>query len=256
MVFVCIIIASISTLPVHAQSSELHFDYNHQLIFALDSPSPIDTKNYQFTFASISPPNLETSDEMISIGENFADADSIPPARKPKLLPDKISFAENLLWGENGIVRGIGLAGPLTPEQRKYELHVRRTMLTIHQIGGFVTLASMIAAAYVGQRVIDGRRDLGDTHQKLVAFTIGSYSLTGLMAILSPPPLIRRDEESTTTLHKILAWAHVTGMIVTPILGSMIGGRRHLDTEKAHVHQIAGYITTAIFASAMIVITF
>lgn len=190
-----------------------------------------------------------------SVSTDSLSLDSFTEA-KPKLLPDKMSFMEKGLWGEHGIVRGLGIASPLTPEVREHELGVRRFMLTAHQIGGFTTLGFMLAAAYFGQRVIDGRRDLGDTHQAFVSATIYSYSLTGLLAILSPPPLIRRDEESTTTLHKTLAWIHVAGMIVTPILGSLIGGRRHFNIDKAHYHQIAGYITTAVFATSMIVVTF
>ena len=79
----------------------------------------------------------------------------------------------------------------------------------------------MLTADYFGQRRIDGHRNAGDIHQGLITATIISYSATALLAILSPPPLIRRDEESTTTLHKTLAWFHVAGMIFTPILGSM-----------------------------------
>jgi hypothetical protein len=43
-------------------------------------------------------------------------------------------------------------------------------------------------------------------------------------------------------------------MIITPILGSMIGRQR--DSQKAHIHEIAGYFTTATFAAAMITVTF
>ena len=176
---------------------------------------------------------------------------------KPRLLPKNISFAENFLWGENGFFRKVGLSLPLTPEVRKHELEIRRTMLTAHQIGGFATLGLMLATVYYGQKVIDGQRQLGDTHQTLAGLTIASYTLTGLLAILSPPPLIRRDdEESTTTIHKTLAWLHVAGMIITPILASYIGGHKSFNIDKAHVHQIAGYLTTAVFAASLIVVTF
>ncbi len=196
-------------------------------------------------------------DKNISQDNSFTNYDTTFASIKPKLLPKNISFAENFLWGENGFFRKIGIASPLTPEVRKSELEVRRTMLTAHQIGGFATLGFMVAAAYYGQRVIDGKRNLGDTHQTFVGLTIYSYTLTGLLAILSPPPLIRRDEEeSTTTIHKTLAWLHVAGMILTPILGSYIGGHRSFNIDKAHVHQIAGYLTTAVFAASLIVVTF
>ncbi|HEX2868607.1 MAG TPA: hypothetical protein VHO03_16325 [Ignavibacteriales bacterium] len=179
-----------------------------------------------------------------------------PKETEVKLLPDRISFMEKFLWGQNGFLRRVHIAAPLTPESRKSELELRRTMLTTHMIGGITTLGLMIAASYFGQKIIDGHRNFRDAHQALVSATIASYSLTGLLAILSPPPLIRRDEESTITIHKTLAWVHFAGMVITPILGNTIGGRRHFNISKAHVHQISAYITTAVFASAIIVITF
>lgn len=186
----------------------------------------------------------------------LATVDSIPGMVKPRLLPENISFLERNLWGEHGLFRTTGLVPALTREERKRELSIRRDMLTLHQIGGFATLGLMTTAAYFGQRVIDnGRsRSLRRDHQAFVTATIISYSATALLALLSPPPLIRRDEFSTITVHKTLAWIHVSGMILTPILGSMIG--RHTASHRAHIHQIAGYITTATLAAAMISVTF
>ena len=174
---------------------------------------------------------------------------------RPRLLPENISFVENGLWGENGLMRRMGIASPLTPEARKHELQVRRTMLTMHQIGGFVTLGLMAGAVYYGQKSIDGGgRNVRGNHQTFVTATIISYGLTGALAALSPPPYIRRNETSTITVHKTLAWIHFGGMVITPILGSMIG--RHRASQTAHVHQIAGYITLATLTASMIDITF
>ena len=184
--------------------------------------------------------------------------DSIPSAPpRPRLLPVNISFFERAMWGESGFFRSTGIASPLTPEVRKSELSVRRTMLTMHQIGGFVTLALMGTTVYYGQRYLD-RADRTDRnmHQTFVAATIASYAATGLLAILSPPPVIRRDEISTTTIHKTLAWLHVAGMIITPILGASINRRGGSFNSQAHFHQVSAYITTAVFAASMIIITF
>lgn len=218
---VLVVVAGLSLHASEAQQSPPQFDLRFQ---SLDSPEP-------------------------------AAVDSVPGMIKPRLLPDNISFLERNLWGENGIFRTTGLVPPLTRDERKNELSLRRDMLTLHQIGGFATLGLMSTAAYFGQRVIDnGRsRSLRRDHQAFVTATIVSYSATALLALLSPP-LIRRDEFSTITVHKTLAWIHVTGMILTPILGSMIG--RHTASHQAHVHQIAGYITTAALAAAMISVTF
>jgi hypothetical protein len=181
--------------------------------------------------------------------------DTMPAPRQRRLLPPNMSFMEKGLWGEDGMMRSIGLASPLTPESRMKELDLRRGMLVAHQIGGFVTLGFMLSAVYAGQKIIDGNPGFRPYHQAFVAGTITSYSLTGLLAVLSPPPLIRRDEVSTTTIHKTLAWVHFAGMVVTPILGSMIN-RRSTSTQQEHFHQISGYITTAAFAAALITVTF
>lgn len=191
---------------------------------------------------------------------DFIEIDSSNQTTKPNLLPKNISFLENGLWGERGLFRTVGLAPELTIESRKSELGLRRTMLSVHQIGGFTTLGLMLATCYYGQKIIDGgvygRRDFENTKKILARATVISYSITGLLSILSPPPMIRRDEVSTTSIHKTLAWLHVTGMILTPILANSITKHRQFHLDKARVHQVAGYITTAIFASAMIVITF
>jgi hypothetical protein len=173
---------------------------------------------------------------------------------------------EKALWGEDGFLRSTGIASPLTPQVRKSELGLRRAMLTTHQIGGFLTLASMLAAVYYGQKSLDdpnsGQRSdpYRGNHQTFVTTTIVLYSATGLLAILAPPPMIRRDEMSTTTIHKTLAWVHAIGMIVTPILGGTILKRgpigRYVDLNQARYHQISAYATTAVFAASLITVTF
>ncbi len=188
----------------------------------------------------------------------FADTPYVDPLHtlaKRSLLPEHMSLMERGLWGESGLLRAVGIASPLTPDVRKGELTLRRTMLSVHQIGGFVTLGLMGTTVYYGQQVLNGRYDLLPRHKTFVAATIVSYSLTALMAVLSPPPLIRRDEVSTTTIHKTLAWVHFAGMIATPIIGRLI----HNSTDyyrTAHFHQASAYITTAALAASLIVITF
>ncbi|MCL5031575.1 MAG: hypothetical protein M1480_21430 [Bacteroidetes bacterium] len=217
--------------------------------FAQEVELPSGIRNNLNLYAGISSVNSSAADTSTSV------AILLPPIEKPKLLPDNISFGEKFFWGEKGLFREIGLVGELSPKERIHELSIRRTMLTAHQIGGFATLALMLTADYFGQQVIDGKRYLGDVHQNLVTATILSYSVTGLLAILSPPPLIRRDEGSTTSIHKTLAWIHVLGMIITPIIGSTIRHKRLFNMDQAHFHQISGYLTTAIFATSLIVIT-
>lgn len=210
---------------------------------------------------------LRTDEDMDPLPElDSTEVDSFPPLVRPKLLPDDMSLMERGLWGESGILRGIGIASPLTPEVRKHELAIRRTMLTMHQIGGFLTLGSMITAVYFGQKSLNdpytGQRNdpYRSSHQTFVTSTIALYAATGLLAVLSPPPLIRREETSTITIHKTLAWLHVAGMIVTPLIGNAVFKRgpvgRYVDVNQARYHQISAYITTAVFAASLIVVTF
>ena len=236
--------------------------------FGLQNQFLVISENFPTTNSAFASPmqRLPTDEEIPSqfdLGNQFFNesgdsptADSAMPSPKQRLMPNNLSIMEKALWGENGALRSIGLVSPLTPEERRSELSLRRTMLTTHQIGGFVTLGLMVSAAYFGQKIIDGHREYRRNHQVFVTATIISYSATGLLAILSPPPLIRRDEISTTTIHKTLAWVHVAGMILTPILGGMIKRRSASSMQTERFHQIAAYVTTATFAASMIVVTF
>jgi hypothetical protein len=189
-----------------------------------------------------------------------------PPRSTARLLPDNLSFMERGLWGESGFFRSIGIAGDLTPESRKSELTARRTMLTMHQIGGFVTLGLMGVTLWYGQKTLNDSnlpaQDRTDqsNHNRWVTYTIISYGLTGLLAVISPPPLIRRNETSTTTIHKTLAWIHFAGMILTPIIGNMVRKRSgrftYIDLPNARFHQISAYATSGVFAASLIIITF
>lgn len=65
----------------------------------------------------------------------------------------------------------------------------------------------------------------------------------------------REDEVSTTTIHKVLAWVHFTGMVVTPILGASL--HRNFSGEQiTRFHQISGYFTVAALATSLVIVTF
>jgi hypothetical protein len=167
------------------------------------------------------------------------------------LLPDVLGPGERMLWGPHGLMRSIG-AYPLNEESREKELVLRRAMLNAHQVGGFLTLGSMVATAYCGQMIINGESGYGGAKKILVTTTIAGYFTTALLSLLTPPPAIRRPGWNSVSTHKALAWVHFTGMIITPILGTMLEDDKDVQT----LHQVSGYATTAAFAGAMFVITF
>ncbi|MGD1043815.1 MAG: hypothetical protein ABR936_00655 [Bacteroidota bacterium] len=191
-------------------------------------------------------------------------SDSLPVSvvRRPRLQPENLGFFERNLWSENGLFRTMGIAAPLTPESRKSELKLRRTMLVAHETSGFLTLGLMATTVVYGQKVINQINDkhpslsLRRTHIGFADATIATYSLTALLSLLSPPPVIRRDEMSTLSYHRALAWVHVTGIIITPIIAALAKRRGASYESILRIHQVSGYITTTAFAASMIVITF
>ena len=208
----------------------------------LNSLNPIDAGSFKNC-------NLDTS--------NIFEENS-----KRRLLPEDMSWMENFLWGENGIFR----SGDLTRQKRKSELVLRRDMLTWHQRLGITTWFLMTATVLAGQITLNGDRQFRRWHSPLAEATIIGYSATGLLAILAPPPLVRRaGEHDTVFWHKLLAWVHAAGMIALPILANNIvhrsryngiRGPEQFNQARARAHQIAAYITYSAFTASIITIFF
>jgi hypothetical protein len=193
------------------------------------------------------PPPVQTEQNQT----NTLEFDSTESESQIPLLPQNISFMENALWGESGLFRSIGITSPLTPEQRQKELGWRRTFLTLHQTSGLITWGLMAGSVALGQLWLDGRLESPVWHRRLVYSTIATYSITGLLAIITPPPFERRDEFSTISFHKLAAWIHFAGMIATPILGRIT--RSSNDYYKsARIHQKVAYITFSVYSIAML----
>jgi hypothetical protein len=168
------------------------------------------------------------------------------------LFPKKMLFTQKLVWGPRGLLRG-GKA--VTPEIRENDMHIRRKMLVAHQVLGFTTLAGFIGQAIVGPKLYNDpkNRGLRSTHELLAATVNTTYSLTAIMSLFAPPPLIQRDKGFTSIrLHKWLAVAHLTGMLATNILAAQMEQHPSLKSY----HRAAAYTTFISFAAAMIVIKF
>lgn len=175
------------------------------------------------------------------------------PTEELPLLPQNISLVEKFFWGKDGLFRSVGITSELTPEQRQKELEWRRTFLTIHQTTGLVSWGLMAGAVIAGQMWLDGKMDSPTWHKRLLYATIGTYSLTGLLAIVTPPPFERRNEFSSISFHKLAAWLHIAGMIATPILGKAINESNDYY-KSARIHQTMGYITFSVYSAAMLAI--
>jgi hypothetical protein len=190
-----------------------------------------------------------------SLAQTFPDSSAqvIEQDTNMPLLPAHLSPLKKVLWGQKGFFRMTGMA-PLDPLHREKELKLRRKMLVIHQVLGLTTLAGFIAADYTGQKTLDGNHKFASPHKKIVGATIGTYFATALFALLAPPPIITRKGWSNIKAHKTLAYLHFAGMILTPILAPHLAGKDY--GSQGRFHQVSAYVTTALYASAIIVLKF
>lgn len=174
----------------------------------------------------------------------------------PSLLPDHMLVTQRVFWGKKGLVRLVG-AAPLTVEGREKELKVRRTMLSLHQIGGFVTLAGFVAQGIIGAQLYNARGNdytrIKELHEGMATAINIAYGTTALLALASPPPAVgQRRGLSTIKLHKYLAIVHLAGMVATNILAHQI----EKDFTLKPYHRAAAYTTFGAFAASIIVLKF
>ena len=169
------------------------------------------------------------------------------------IAPKKMLFTQQLIWGEKGIFKNRYGSTQDLVERRKIDLRIRRKMLQIHQIGGFVTLGGMLAQGIVGSQLYNGSYKLKQTHEALGAAVNLTYGLTAINALFTPPSTFKRDKKLTSIrLHKWLAIAHMSGMIATNILGTQIENNYALKPY----HRAAAYTSFFSLAAAMVVIKF
>ena len=169
------------------------------------------------------------------------------------IAPSKMLFTQKLVWGENGILKNRYGSTQDLVERRKIDLRIRRKMLQIHQIGGFVTLGGMVAQGIIGSQLYNGSYKLKETHEKLGTAINLSYGFTAINGLFTPPSTFKRDKKLTSIrLHKWLAIAHMSGMLATNILASQLQNNYALKPY----HRAAAYTSFVSLAAAMVVIKF
>lgn len=168
------------------------------------------------------------------------------------LLPQKMLITQSLLWGKNGLLNNTFGNGDRLKE-RTIQLNIRRKMLNVHQLGGFLTLGGMLAQGIVGSQLYRGDYKVKELHENLGTAINVSYGITAMNSLFTPPAVFQRDKKiSSMRLHKWLAVVHLSGMIATNILGNRI----EQDITLKPWHRAAAYTTFASMATSMIVIKF
>jgi hypothetical protein len=169
------------------------------------------------------------------------------------VMPSKMLFTQQLLWGKVGILKNRYPNTADLVERRKIDLQIRRSMLKLHQIGGFVTLGGMVAQGIIGSQLYKGSYQLKETHERLGTAINLSYGFTAMNALFTPPSTFKRDKKLTSIrLHKWLSIVHMSSMIATNILGPQIEKNYALKP----FHRAAAYTSFVSLATAMVVIKF
>lgn len=147
-------------------------------------------------------------------------------------------------------------------EQR---IETRRKMLQLHQLGGFLTLASVGTTVILGQLNYSdkygGGGDTGRFYQwhKWSAFTSAAiFAGTASLAVFAPVPIEKRGGFDTATMHRIAMAVASAGMLAQIIMGPVTASKEGQISQRdwALAHQIVGYTTFAATATGAVVLTF
>lgn len=135
-------------------------------------------------------------------------------------------------------------------------LDKRTRMLRIHQRMGLITTIPLIATVILGPGA--GGKSEGtasrDLHVALGSLTGDLYGITAWYAIRAPR-IAGTETRGPIRVHKILAWVHGPGMILTPILGALAFEQKN-NGEKVHglasAHGPVAIVTAGAFGAALL----
>ena len=140
--------------------------------------------------------------------------------------------------------------------EEQARLDKRSHMLKIHQRIGLIAaipiFATVISGTFAGGKsTSSANRDL---HVALGSVAGDLYGISAYYAIRAPK-IKGTETRGPIKLHKILAWIHGPGMIMTPILGAMAFDQKSKG-EKVHgiasAHSAVGIVTAAAYGAAIL----
>ena len=183
-----------------------------------------------------------------SQGEDLFNSLRQETVKDESLIPKRMIFTQRALWGNKGLLRKFGIF-PLNVEQREKELKLRRSMLKIHQIIGYLTLAGMVTQGFLGGKLYNNwERGLYNTHKTVGNLTSISYFTGAGLSLFAPPPLINKKSKGLSSIkaHKYLASVHFSAMLATNIF----------KKRNQQIHKISAYTAVGSFAAAVLVFKF
>ena len=183
-----------------------------------------------------------------SQGEDLFNSLRQETVKDESLIPKRMIFTQRALWGNKGLLRKFGIF-PLNVKQREKELKLRRSMLKIHQIIGYLTLAGMVTQGFLGGKLYNNwERGLYNTHKTVGNLTSISYFTGAGLSLFAPPPLINKKSKGLSSIkaHKYLASVHFSAMLATNIF----------KKRNQQIHKISAYTAVGSFAAAILVFKF
>lgn len=161
----------------------------------------------------------------------------------------------------------LGLSAPPPDPALQARLDRHTHMLKIHQKLGLITLIPMAAAVISSGgatakhgpngTVTGGATTSRDVHAALGGLTVGMYAATAYFAIAAPR--IPEDHvKGGIKVHKILAFVHGPGMVLTPIFGAMAFNQLN-NGEKIHgvasAHAVVAWTTVISYSAAIVAVS-
>ena len=163
--------------------------------------------------------------------------------------------------GTEPSLEGLGFPSSVTKGSAREQalLDKRSHMLQIHQKLGLITAVPMAIALFTGPGAkghhgLPGSPSGRNLHATLGIVTTSLYIATAYYAIRAPK-VQGTQPRGLIRLHRVLAWVHGPGMVITPILGAIAysqlsnGERIH---GAARYHSVAAATTFGAYMAALL----
>jgi hypothetical protein len=144
--------------------------------------------------------------------------------------------------------------------QDQARLDKRSHMLKVHQRIGLIATAPIVASVITGTFAGGKSTSSTDrwTHLALGSAAGDLYGISAYYAIRAPK-IPGTETRGPIRLHKVLAWIHGPGMILTPILGAIAFDQKSKG-EKVHgiasAHGPVAIVTAAAYGAAILSVSF
>ncbi len=181
---------------------------------------------------------------------------------------DKVTIAQGARQVMNITLGGVLSLGDLGFSQAQTQgsaqdqarLDKRSHMLKVHQRIGLIATAPIVASVITGTFAGGKSTSSTDrwTHLALGSAAGDLYFISAYYAIRAPK-IPGTETRGPIRVHKILAWIHGPGMILTPILGAIAFDQKSKG-EKVHgiasAHGPVAIVTASAYGAAILSVTF